>query len=89
MYIMLNKNTMVKAKKKMKKVGSRAQVMNGTAEKTSGGLRKNALKRNRWGRIVSRAKSEMMTAIWKDKTSDFNIKHGATFRANQYTKGNN
>ena len=42
---------------KMKRVGSRAQVMHGTAHHTSGGLTKKDLKMNKWGRIVSRAKS--------------------------------
>lgn len=35
-------------------VGSRRQVMNGTADKTSGGLTKKDLVLNKWGRIVSR-----------------------------------
>ena len=39
------------------KVGSRAQVMHGTALKTAGGLKKTDLKYNKSGRIVSRAKS--------------------------------
>jgi hypothetical protein len=39
------------------RVGSRAQVMHGTAHHTSGGLTKNDLKMNKWGRIVSKAKS--------------------------------
>ena len=38
-------------------VGSRAQVMHGTADRTSGGLTRKDLKMNKWGRIVSRAKS--------------------------------
>ena len=42
------------------KVGSRAQVMHGTAEKTKGGLTKKSLKYNRAGRIVSRKKSATM-----------------------------
>ena len=41
----------------MQRVGSRAQVMHGTAHHTSGGLTKNDLKMNKWGRIVSKAKS--------------------------------
>ena len=41
----------------MKRVGSRAQVMHGTAHHTSGGLTKKDLKINKWGRIVSKAKS--------------------------------
>ena len=40
-----------------KAVGSRAQVMHGTAHHTSGGLTKKDLKMNKWGRIVSRKKS--------------------------------
>lgn len=42
---------------KMTRVGSRAQVMHGTAHHTSGGLTKKDLKMNKWGRIVSKAKS--------------------------------
>jgi hypothetical protein len=38
-------------------VGSRAQVMHGTARHTSGGLTKGDLKYNKAGRIVSRKKS--------------------------------
>ena len=46
----------------MQTVGSRAQVMHGTAQKTSGGLTKKDLKYNKWGRIVSRKKSANMKA---------------------------
>jgi hypothetical protein len=42
-----------------KMVGSRAQVMHGTAHHTSGGLTKGDLKYNRSGRIVSRRKSSI------------------------------
>ena len=45
----------------MKAVGSRAQVMHGTADHTSGGLKKGDLKMNKWGRIVSRKKSALMS----------------------------
>ena len=45
-------STMVKA------VGSRAEVMHGTAKHTSGGLTKTDLKYNKAGRIVSRKRSE-------------------------------
>ena len=45
---------------KTRKVGSRAQVMRGTAEKTKGGLTKASLKYNKAGRIVSRKKSSTM-----------------------------
>ena len=40
-----------------KNIGSRAEVMHGTALKTSGGLSKSQLKYNKHGKIVSRAKS--------------------------------
>jgi len=43
---------------KMSRIGSRAQVMHGTAHHTSGGLTKTDLKYNKWGRIVSKAKSQ-------------------------------
>ena len=38
-------------------VGSRAQVMHGTADKTPGGLQKKDLKYNKAGKIVSKRKS--------------------------------
>jgi len=41
-----------------KTVGSRAEVMHGTAKHTSGGLTKGDLKYNKWGRIVSVKKSQ-------------------------------
>ena len=41
----------------MKKIGSRAKVMHGTAEKTTGGLEKNDLKYNKFGKIVSKKAS--------------------------------
>ena len=41
-----------------KAVGSRAEVMHGSAKHTSGGLTKSDLKYNKWGRIVSRRMSE-------------------------------
>jgi hypothetical protein len=42
----------------MNAIGSRAQVMHGTADHTSGGLTKKDLKYNKHGRIVSRKKSQ-------------------------------
>ena len=41
----------------MEKIGSRAKVMHGTAEKTSGGLKQNDLKYNKFGKIVSKKAS--------------------------------
>ena len=45
----------------LKQIGSRAQVMHGTAHHTTGGLTKADLKMNKWGRIVSRKKSARMS----------------------------
>jgi hypothetical protein len=45
----------------IKAIGSRAQVMHGTADHTTGGLKKGDLKYNKSGRIVSRKKSTHMT----------------------------
>ena len=49
-------------------VGSRAEVMHGTAYKTSGGLKKNELKYNKHGKIVSRAKSAKGKTLLKRLT---------------------
>ena len=59
-------------KKGMTMVGSRAQVMHGNAEKTSGGLRKKDLKYNKRGDIVSRKKSRTMKKgnAWKKRFGD-------------------
>jgi hypothetical protein len=46
--------------KKTQRVGSRAKVMHGGAEKTVGGLRKEDLTYNKAGRIVSKKKSQTM-----------------------------
>ena len=54
--VLLNKMV---SKSPKKTVGSRAQVMHGNAKRTSGGLTKRNLKRNKWGRIVSRRKSSL------------------------------
>ena len=45
------------------KIGSRRKVMNGTAEKTKGGLTRKDLKRNKYGRIVSKKKSMKMKRV--------------------------
>ena len=41
-----------------KTIGSRAEVFHGTAKKTSGGLMKKDLKKNKAGKIVSRKMSD-------------------------------
>ena len=45
---------------KTKRVGSRRQVYNGSAEKTKGGLTKSDLIKNKHGRIVSAKKHHTM-----------------------------
>jgi DVNP family len=47
---------MISGKSYKELFGSRSQVFNGTAYKTSGGLTKTALTMNKWGRIVSEKK---------------------------------
>ena len=48
---------MRKSPRKQRVIGSRAQVMNGSALKTPGNLRKKDLKYNKQGRIVSKKRS--------------------------------
>ena len=67
---------------RMLTVGSRAQVMHGTAKRTSGGLTKKALKYNKSGKIVSVRKSKTAKSIgllkkWEKKTGTrWTIKNG-------------
>ena len=60
----------------MPKEGSRAQVMHGTAERTSGGLRKGDLKYNKQGRIVSRRRSQMAKRDDRLKKAGWTFKRG-------------
>ena len=63
-------------------VGSRAQVMHGTAHHTKGGLTKKHLKYNKYGKIVSArksaaAKSKGTLKKWEKKTGHrWTIKNG-------------
>ena len=57
-------------------IGSRAQVMNGTAEKTSGGLKKKDLKYNSQGRIVSVKKSRSAKKEQRLKKAGWTYKKG-------------
>jgi len=56
--------------------GSREQVMNGTAYKTSGGLTKEALHVNGKGRIVSLNKFESSTREQRLKKHGYSAKKG-------------
>lgn len=57
-------------------VGSRAQVHNETAYKTPGGLTKDGLMKNKWGRIVSKAKYETAKKENRLKKYGFTAKKG-------------
>ena len=46
--------------RKVSKYGSRRQIFNGSAEMTTGGLRREQLMKNERGRIVSAAKHKTM-----------------------------
>ena len=46
--------------RKVSRHGSRAKVWHGGAEMTSGGLRKDDLEKNKYGRIVSKKRSTTM-----------------------------
>ena len=59
----------IKGQKYQMLIGSRAQVFHGTAYKTSGGLTKAGLKKNKHGNIVSRAKSAKGAQMLKRLTS--------------------
>lgn len=63
---------------KQQNIGSRAQVFNGSAKKTSGGLRKNNLLKNKWGRIVSAKKHHTAK---REKRLE---KHGFTARKGRF-----
>ena len=74
-------------------IGSRAQVFNGTAHHTSGGLTKKDLKKNpKTGEIVSKAKSAgekknpWIVAVAKAKKA-LKIKKGGDFEDHKLTKG--
>ena len=71
-------------KRKHKMVGSRAQVWHGTAKKTSGGLMRKHLKKNKHGRIVSKKMSA--TAKKEKRLKDFKTKKG-TFKLFKKKRG--
>jgi hypothetical protein len=77
----------------IKTEGSRAEVMHGTAKKTSGGLMKKDLKYNKWGSIVSKKKSEqakkgkhLEKAGWTAKKGKFGAVRMGTAKKH-YKKG--
>lgn len=74
-------------------VGSRVQVVNGTAHHTSGGLTKKDLKYNKYGRIVSAKKSALAKRKgtlkkWEKKTGmKWTIKKGKPVKVKHGKKG--
>ena len=74
-------------------VGSRVQVVNGTAHHTSGGLTKKDLKYNKYGRIVSAKKSALAKKKgtlkkWEKKTGiKWTIKKGKPVKVKRGKKG--
>jgi hypothetical protein len=63
--------------KKFKELfGSRQQVWNGTAYKTSGGLNKDDLIMNKWGRIVSENKHKTAKKEMRLKKYGYTAKKG-------------
>lgn len=74
-------------------VGSRAQVMHKTAYKTTGGLTKKDLKKNKHGKIVSKAKSrkgpEMLKRLHDKGYFTRKGKFGAIKKTKKAKKGSN
>ena len=74
-------------------VGSRAQVMNGNAHHTPGGLTKSQLKYNKYGRIVSARKSALAKKKgtlkkWEKKSGvKWTIKKGKPVKVKNGKKG--
>ena len=63
----------------MSKIGTKAQVYRGTADKTSGGLTREDLKRNSSGNIVSKAKSSVAKSNpWAEAVSQARKELGIT-----------
>jgi len=60
----------------LKQIGSRAQVMHGTAHHTTGGLTKADLKMNKWGRIVSAKKHATAKKEMRLKKFGYTAKKG-------------
>lgn len=64
---------------KTKTIGSRVQVMNGTAYKTSGGLTEKDLMLNKWGRIVSKKRYAAAMQRWKTVEAVFKANKAPPF----------
>ena len=66
----------IKGKKYDELFGSRTQIMNGTAYKTTGGLVKSDLLKNKWGRIVSAKKHKTAKKEQRLKKYGYTAKKG-------------
>ena len=72
----------------MRRIGSRAQVMHGTAKMTGGGLRKKDLKYNKQGKIVSKKMSQRAKKEKRLQKAGYTIKKGQ-FGAVRSMRGGN
>ena len=71
----------------MKTVGSRAEVWHGTAKKTSGGLLKKDLKKNKRGRIVSKKMSNRAKKEKRLEKAGYKTKKGVFKKFTSKKKG--
>jgi hypothetical protein len=58
------------SEEKIKTYGTRAEVWHGTAKKTKGGLTKDNLTKNKYGRIVSKRMVERGKKLYKKSKED-------------------
>ena len=72
--------------KKMKTFGSRAEVWHGNAKKTTGGLTKKDLVKNKHGRIVSRKKHTMEKKMKRLEKAGYKTKKGVFGAVKSETK---
>jgi hypothetical protein len=70
-------------------IGSRAQVMHGTAKMTGGGLKKKDLKYNKRGKIVSKKKSAMAKKEKRLQKAGFATQKGVFTLFNKQSGGSN
>ena len=73
----------------MKTVGSRAEVWHGTAKKTSGGLLKKDLKKNKRGKIVSKKMSNRAKKEKRLEKAGYKTKKGVFKKFSKKIGGNN
>ena len=71
----------------MKTIGSRAEVWHGTAKKTSGGLLKKDLKKNKRGRIVSKKMSNRAKKEKRLEKAGYKTKKGVFKKFKAKKKG--